>query len=452
MRFHTLIRGATAVTGDHAEIADVGIAQGKIAAIGDLAGAPTENVIEARGLHLFAGAIDSQVHFREPGNEHKEDIESGTRAAVMGGVTTVFEMPNTQPTTTTREALEDKIRRAQGRSWCNIAFFMGASRDNIAELGELENLPGTPGIKIFMGSSTGTLLVDDDEDLRRVLRSGKKRCPVHAEDEQRLRSRKELWERGELDLPKYIEGVGLHPYLRDAEVALLATQRILALSGDTGRPVHILHVSSFDELPLIEQAKKEGLGTSAEITPQHLWFAAPDCYARHGTLAQMNPPIRTAEHREALRKAVRAGLFDVFGSDHAPHTREEKSKPYPESPSGVPGVQTLLPVLLTLNERLGLIDLPRFARMLSENPARLYGLQNKGFLREGFDADLCLVDLRSEFTVEPSWLQSKCGWSPFEGERLIGRPIHVWVNGVHTVRGGELAGPPLGSVATFGSE
>jgi dihydroorotase len=396
--------------------------------------------IDAKGLTLIPGLIDTQVHFREPGLTHKEDLESGTRAAILGGVTSIFEMPNTNPTTTTREALHDKLLRAQGRAWCDYSFFVGASGDNVNQLAELEMEPGTPGIKVFMGSSTGPLLVDGDETLRRVLQNGNRRIPVHAEDEARNRERKARLS----DHPHPRE----HPFLRDAESARLATQRILALSEDTGRPVHVLHLSTADELPLLKGAKAKGIGTTCEVTPQHLWFSAPECYDRLGSLAQMNPPIRAVEHRDALRKAVAEGLFDVFGSDHAPHTLEEKSQPYPASPSGMPGVQTMLGALLTLRNQ-GLFNLQTIVRMACENAAEIYGVKNKGRLEVGYDADLVLIDPDATYIFDRSMVASKCGWSPFEGEKFVGKVEQVFLRGYRQVQDSVLVGTQCGAKVEF---
>jgi dihydroorotase len=441
MSFDLVIRGGTLVTSQREEVADIGIRNGKIAEIGDLGPVSAENTLSAARLHVFPGMIDTQVHFREPGLEHKEDLESGTRAALMGGITSILEMPNTQPTTTTETALNDKLSRAAGRAWCHYGFFVGASTDNVEELGHLEQLPGTPGVKIFMGSSTGSLLVSEDEDLRRVLRAVRKRCPIHAEDEPRNTSRKSLISQ----TPHPRE----HPFLRDAESALFATRRILALSEETGTPVHILHISTVDETPVIADAKARGLRNTAEVTPQHLWFAAPDCYEKLGSLAQMNPPIRSADHREGLWRALEAGVFDVFGSDHAPHTLDEKAKPYPASPSGMPGVQTLLPVLLTFASQ-GRIALKTIAAMACERPAALYGIQGKGRLEKGFDADLTLVDASRSAVFERTQVESKCGWSPYEGERLTGRVEHVVLGGAFAVLSGTRTGTPAGTMLRFG--
>lgn len=422
-------------------VGDVGIRDGKIAAVGDLSGATAVETVNVRGLHVLPGVIDSQVHFREPGLTHKEDLESGSRAAVMGGVTTYFDEPNVDPTTTTAEALADKVLRAEGRSWAHFAFWVGASQDNLDDLARLESLPGTPGIgEVFMGSSTGNLLVPDDPSLRRVLENGKRRVAVHAEDEFRLRERKAL-----LSAEPHVRE---HPNLRDVESSRLATERILRLSAETGRPVHVLHVSTAVELPMLAQAKADGLGTTCEVTPQHLTFTSDD-YEAFGTRIQQNTPIRSEEHRRALWDAVVDGLFDVVGSDHAPHTLEEKAKPYPQSPSGMPGVQTLLPMLLDWSAREGRIGWADIVRLTASNPAKLFGVVGKGEVREGFDADLALVDAAASFVVTPQWLQSKCGWSPYEGRTLTGRVVHTLVGGRFAVRDGDLAEKGLGQVVRF---
>lgn len=438
--YDLVIRGGTVVNSERMELADVGIVGGKIVEVGDISAMGAAQVINASGLHVMPGIIDTQVHFREPGMEHKEDLESGTRAAIMGGVTTIFEMPNTHPPTTSAEALMDKLQRAKGRAWCDFSFFVGASADNTQELAALEMLPGTPGVKIFMGSSTGSLLVPDDETLERVLINGISRCPVHAEDHDRLEERK--------GLASPEPHVSEHPYLRDEECARLATERILALSQKTRRPVHILHVSTAEELPLIRAAKARGLNTTAEVTPQHLFFKSPECYEELGTLAQMNPPIRDRRHQQALRRALQENLFDVLGSDHAPHTLEEKAKPYPSSPSGMPGVQTLAPVMFNfVNE--GLLTLRDFVRLACEGPARIYGIKEKGRIEPGFDADLCIADMDRAQVVQNSWLQSKCGWSPYEGLSFIGWPVHVVLRGSVVVRDQALIGSAGGAPVRF---
>lgn len=435
-----LVEGGTVVSPEGRAVADVGIRGGKVLAVGSLKAASAAERIDASGLCVLPGVIDSQVHFREPGMEHKEDIESGSRSALLGGVTSYLEMPNTNPTTTSRDQLEDKLQRAGERSWSNYGFFVGASLENLDDLKDLETLPGTPGIKIFVGSSTGPLLVSDEPDLRRALESGRKRVSIHAEDEPRNRERRSLL--SEHPHPRE------HPYLRDAESARIATQKVLRLSEETGRPVHILHVSTADEPPLIAAAKRAGLGTSAEVTPQHLWFEAPDCYERLGPLAQMNPPIRGAEHRRALWRALREGVFDVFGSDHAPHTLEEKRKPYPGSPSGMPGVQTLLPALTTFAAH-GRFSLETIVQMTSRAPARLFGISGKGEIAPGYDADLVLLDPARSYVLERSMIASKCAWSPYEGETFTGSVEAVVLGGRVAAREGELLGPASGQMLRF---
>lgn len=436
-----MVRGGHIVSAQGVEEADIGIAGGKIAAIGSLGAETAEEVIEARNLLVLPGLIDTQVHFREPGMEYKEDIESGTRSAIHGGVTTIFEMPNTFPATTGQKELADKLRRAAGRAWCDYGFFIGATKDNLDQLDKLEMLEGTPGVKIFMGSSTGSLLLSETEDLRKALTNGSRRIAVHAEDEQRLRERKTNWS-GDAQ-------VSDHPEVRDSESARIATERLLSISRETGRPVHVLHVSTADELPLIAEAKASGNGrVTAEVTPQHLYFAAPLCYERFGTRVQMNPPIRSEQHRRALWEAFHRGLFDVFGSDHAPHTKEEKDRPYPQSPSGMPGVQTMLPVLMTFVS-VGRLTLQNLAKMSSEAPASIYGIRDKGRISEGFDADIVLVDPSAVKTVESGILQSKCGWSPYEGQPLTGWPTRVLLRGKTVVQDGETIGSPSGRPVNY---
>lgn len=434
-----IVEGGTIVSSQGQFVADVGIRSGKIVVIGDLASIASRDRISARGLHILPGVIDTQVHFREPGLTHKEDIGTGTLAAVTGGVTTIFEMPNTNPATSSQEALESKLLSASKTAWCDHAFFIGATAGNVEIQSNLEILPGTPGIKIFVGSSTGDLLVDAEDVLRSCLKAGKHRVPLHCEDETRMRERKASIQPTD---------VRQHPEVRDAEAAVIATRRVLKISAETGRPVHILHVSTLDELPLIAEAKSKGLPVTCEVTPQHLTLAAPDCYERYGTLAQMNPPIRTIEHQAALWEAVSNGLFDVMGSDHAPHTLSEKQQAYPASPSGIPGVQTMLPIMLDWVNK-GRLSLERLVKLLCEGPTQIYGISQKGFIREGYDADLTLVDLGERWEITNQWLRSKCGWSPFEGMSIQGKPVMTVLRGEVVVDHGELIGAPRGKPVTF---
>jgi dihydroorotase len=436
-RYDLLLRGGTCLTPSGRTEADVGVRNGRIVAIGDLAAAAAATVFEAAGLHVLPGVIDTQVHFREPGMEHKEDLESGTRGAVLGGVTGVFEMPNTSPNTDSKEALEDKLERAAGRAWCDHAFFVGATTENAEQLGKLELLPGCCGVKIFMGSSTGNLLVADDPTLERVLRNSRRRCAIHAEDEFRLRDRLTIAQEG--GHPRF------HPKWRDETAALNATQRIVALARKTGHPVHVLHISTAEEMDFLAQHKD--LAT-VEATPQHLTLAAPDCYEAIGTLAQMNPPIRDAKHRAGLWAALRAGIVDVIGSDHAPHTLKEKEAPYPRSPSGMPGVQTLVPIMLD-HVSAGRLTLERFVDLTSASAQRIYGISGKGRLAVGYDADFTVVDLAAKRTITNKWMASKAGWTPYDGKSVTGWPVATIIRGEIVMREDELLGKPGGRPVRF---
>ncbi|MCP5432012.1 MAG: dihydroorotase [Alphaproteobacteria bacterium] len=434
--FDLVLAGGTLVTPGGRVAADLAVAGGRIAAIGDLSSAKAAERRDVAGLHVLPGVIDSQVHFREPGNEHKEDLESGSRAAVLGGVTAVFEMPNTAPPTTSAAALAEKLARARGRMWCDHAFYVGASPENVDGLAALERLPGAAGVKIFMGSSTGTLLVGDDDTLGRILARISRRCAVHSEDEARLVARKGLAREGD---------PSSHPVWRDAETAAAATRRLLALARAAGKRIHVLHVTTADEMPLLAEAKDFA---SVEVTPQHLTLAAPEAYERLGTLAQMNPPIRDAHHREALWAGLAAGIVDVIGSDHAPHTREEKAKTYPATPSGMTGVQTLVPVMLD-HVAKGRLTLERFVDLTAHGPARLFGLAGKGRLAVGYDADLTLVDLGAERVITNDWIASRCGWTPFDGMRVTGFPVATLVRGRIVMWEGALQGEPIGEPIRF---
>jgi dihydroorotase len=415
---------------------DVGVRDGKIAALLSPGQGSAGETVDCAGLTVLPGAIDTQVHFREPGLEHKEDLESGSRAAVLGGITALFEMPNTKPNTDSAEALADKLRRAKGRMWCDHAFYVGATNHNAEALAELEMLPGACGVKVFMGASTGDLLVSDDDCLRQVLKSGRRRVAIHAEDEPRMQAR--LKERMPGDPSS-------HPVWRDDESAMLATRRIVALARETGRRIHVLHVTTPQELEYLAGCKDVA---SCEVTPQHLTLAGEEAYPRLGTFAQMNPPIRSGRHRDGLWHWLAQGVPDVIGSDHAPHTREEKAKPYPDSPSGMPGVQTLLPLMLD-HMNAGRLTLQRLVDLTSAGAARLFGLVGKGRIAAGYDADFSIVDLSAEWTVEADWLASRCGWSPFEGMRLKGRPVGTIIRGRRVMWDAEVLGSPIGEPLRF---
>jgi len=416
--------------------ADVFVTSGRIVRIGGAGDAG--ETIDCTGLTVLPGVIDSQVHFREPGLEAKEDLESGSRAAVLGGVTAVFEMPNTKPNTDSVEAIADKLARAKDRMWCDHAFYVGATAANAEQLGELERLPGTAGVKIFMGASTGDLLVAEDEPLERVLRHGTRRVAIHAEDEARMNAR----------AGERIEGdPASHPVWRDDESAMLATRRIIALARKTGRRVHVLHITTPAELEFIAQNKDIA---TCEVTPQHLTLAGEDAYPRLGTFAQMNPPIQSGAHRDGLWHWLNQGAPDVLGSDHAPHLREEKAKPYPASPSGMPGVQTLLPLMLD-HVAKGRLSLQRLIELTSAGPQRVFGLVTKGRIAVGYDADFSIVDLKARWTIGEDWLASRCGWSPFTGMEITGRPVGTIIRGQRVMWEGTLANRAIGRPIRFES-
>ena len=434
--YDLIVRGGEVLNHAGRGLADVGVRVGRVAAIGDLGQASAGEVFDARGLTVLPGVIDSQVHFREPGMEWKEDLESGSRAAVLGGVTAVFEMPNTHPTTSDAAAIEDKLNRAKGRMHCDHAFYAGATHDNADHLADLERLPGVCGVKLFMGASTGTLLVADDEGVERVLKSIRRRAAFHSEDEFRLAERRALAREGDWTS---------HEEVRDAQTALLSTQRLLRLARKHGKRIHVLHVTTTQEIELLAQNKDLA---SVEITPQHLTLAAPEAYERLKGFAQMNPPIRGAEHRAGLWRGIDQGVADVIGSDHAPHTREEKAKLYPASPSGMPGVQTLVPLMLT-HVAEGRMSLERFVDLTSHGVNRIFGLAGKGRIAAGYDADLTVVDLSARRVIRHEDQATKVGWTPFDGFEAKGWPMATIIRGRIVMREDEVIAPSLGQPIRF---
>jgi dihydroorotase len=434
--YDLVLKGGTVVNQDGAFPCDVAVRASRIAAIGDIPESAAGEVIDCTGLHVLPGVIDTQVHFREPGAAHKEDLESGSRSAVLGGVTGVFEMPNTNPLTTSAETLADKVARGTGRMHCDFAFYLGGTRENARDLGELELLPGCAGVKVFMGSSTGSLLVEDDAGVAEILANIRRRAAFHSEDEFRLDERK--GERVEGDPSS-------HPVWRDVQTALQCTERLLSLARKAGKRIHLLHVSTAEEMALLADYRDIA---SVEVTPQHLTLAAPEAYQRLGTHAQMNPPIREARHRDGLWAGLAAGIADIIGSDHAPHTAEEKAKPYPASPSGMPGVQTLVPVMLD-HVNAGRLTLSRFVDMTSAGPARLFGIAGKGRIAEGFDADFTVVDLARGETITAGWSASRCGWTPYDGVEVTGWPVGTFVRGARVMWEGEILAPSTGQAIRF---
>jgi dihydroorotase len=434
--FDLLLKGGTVVNHDGRGVRDVGVVGGRIAAIGDLASASAGRTLDCTGLHVLPGVIDTQVHFREPGLDHKEDLESGSRAAVMGGVTAVFEMPNTDPQTTTPEALADKVRRGRHRMHCDFAFWVGGTHENAHAVAELERLPAAAGIKVFMGSSTGSLLVEDDRGVAEILSRTRRRAAFHSEDEGMLRERRSLRIEGD---PRS------HPVWRSAEVALTCTRRLVRIARETGARIHVLHVTTADEMAFLADHKDVA---SVEVTPHHLTLVAPDCYERLGTLAQMNPPVRDEHHRAGVWRGVEQGIADILGSDHAPHTRAEKDKTYPDTPSGMTGVQTLVPLMLD-HVNAGRLTLERFVDMTSAGPKRLFGIARKGRLATGYDADFTVVDLKRRETIANAWIASKCGWTPYDGTTVTGWPVGTFVRGNVVMWEGELAAPSQGEAVWF---
>ncbi len=437
MHFDLIIRHGTVVNQNGRTVTDLGIRGGKFAAIGDLGAATADQLIEAKNLHVLPGVIDSQVHYREPGLEHKEDLATGSAAAALGGVVGVFEMPNTKPNTDSPAALADKLTRAKGRMWTDHAFYFGGTNENADHLAEWENLPGCAGVKVFMGSSTGNLLVADDAALERIIAHGHRRMAVHCEDEPRLLERRSLIGPGAT--------AHLHPEWRDVETALRATKRLVALAVKHRRRVHVLHVTTAEELEFLRQHKDI---VTVEALPNHLTLAAPECYDRLGTYAQMNPPVRDDRHRQALWAAIADGTVDVLGTDHAPHTRAEKDLGYPQSPSGMPGSQTFVGVMLD-HVAKGRLSLERFVDLTSAGPQRIFGLAGKCRIALGYDADLTLVDLKKQHTITDGEQASRAGWTPFAGMTCTGWPVGTIIRGQQVMWDGALVGTPVGAPIRF---
>ena len=434
--YDLILKGGTVVNHDGEGARDIGVTGGRIVALGDLSGASAGETVDCRGLHILPGVIDTQVHFREPGLTHKEDLETGSRSAVMGGVTAVFEMPNTDPLTTNAAALADKVARGHHRMHCDFAFFVGGTHENVKDLPELERLPGAAGVKVFIGSSTGALLVEDDEGVRNVLKAIRRRASFHAEDEYRLRERRGLRVEGD---------ARSHPVWRDVVTALTATQRLVRLARETGKRVHVLHITTGEEITFLAGHRDVA---SVEVTPHHLTLEAPECYARLGSLAQMNPPVRDAAHKAALWHGVAQGVVDVLGSDHAPHTRDEKAKAYPATPSGMTGVQTLVPLMLD-HVNAGRLSLLRLVDLTSAGPARLFGIACKGRIAAGYDADFTVVDLKRRETITDRWIASRAAWTPYDGVTVNGWPVGTFVRGNKVMWQGELTAPSRGEAVRF---
>ena len=418
------------------ERVDLGITNGKISDIGEHINKSSKHSYDATNQIVLPGLMDTQVHFREPGSTNAEDLHSGSRAAIVGGITGVFEMPNTNPPTTNKFEFQNKLNIAKNRMYCNYAFYFGASPNNQDEISKIKNLEGCCGVKLFAGSSTGTLLVHKEDDIEKVFKNTPKVVAVHSEDEEILNLRKRFIKKGD---------VKSHPIWRNEECAISSTRKIVKIAKRLNKKAHILHVSTKEEVDFLSQNKGN---ITFEITPQHLTIYAPECYERIGTYAQMNPPIRDKSHYDRLWYAIKNNYNDTLGSDHAPHLKENKDKAYPDSPSGMPGVQTILPIMLNhLNEKK--ITLEQIVNFMCENPVKIFGIKNKGFIKENFDADLTIVDLNKYIEIKNEKIESKCKWSPFHKYKFKGSPICTIVNGEIKMKDGEIIGDPKGRPIIF---
>ena len=441
MSFDLLLKNGIVVLPWGLAEVDIGVRDGRIAAIGQNLGAAA-TVFDAAHLHILPGIIDPHVHFRDGGQggiAGVEDMLSGTKGAVLGGVTSIFDMPNTTPAGIDTETMRAKHAYITGHAYCDVGLYVGATKTNADDLGGLETLPGVCAVKVFAGSSTGNLMVEDDENIERVMRSGRRRIAFHSEDEYRLQARKPMFKSG--------DSYANHAVWRDVECAFLGTRRIMALARKTGRPAHILHVSTAEELDYMKDFRDLG---SVEVLLNHLVQSAPDVYERLGAYGVMNPPIRDERHLRAAWEAVADGTVDTIGSDHAPHSRAAKDRPWPDCAAGLTGVQTLLPMMLEQVNQ-GRLSLSRLADLMAAGPARIYGVVAKGRIVAGYDADFSIIDLAASRTIENAWIASPCGWTPFDGQRVTGWPMATIVRGNIVMREGELAAPPLGRPVTFRS-
>ena len=433
--FNLIIKNGSCYINGKLEQTDIAINNGKIEKIGKLS-LNSSKVFDATDKIVLPGIIDTQVHFREPGSTDREDLESGSRAAVLGGVTSVFEMPNTNPPTSNLIEFNKKLDLAKNRMHCNYAFYFGATPENVDQLAKLKGLEGCCGVKLFAGSSTGKLLVDKEKDIEKVISNSDRIVSIHSEDEEILNLRKKFIKEGD---------VHSHPEWRNAECAMSSTRRVVKIAERYNKQIHVLHVTTKEEVDFLAMHKKN---VTFEITPQHLTLYAPDCYDKLGSFAQMNPPIRKKEHYDRLWVAVKNSVVDVLGSDHAPHSKEDKNKKYPASPSGMPGVQTILPIMLNHinNEKLSLDQL---VKLMCENPCKIFGIKRKGYLKEGYDADLTIIDMNKSVTIKNEMIASKCGWTPFDNYKVKGFPVATIVNGSIVMKDGKVVAESLGKPLEF---
>ncbi len=414
---------------------DIALSDGKIKKIGQVK-LNSSKVYDATNKIVLPGIIDTQVHFREPGSTDAEDLESGSRAAVLGGVTSLFEMPNTNPPTSNLLEFDKKLKLADKRMHSNYAFYFGATPDNIEQLSELKNLKGCCGVKLFAGSSTGKLLVDKEADIEKVISNSDRIISIHSEDEEILNLRKKFIRKGD---------VHSHPDWRNSECAMSSTRRVVKIAERYNKKIHILHVSTKEEVDFLAMHKKN---VTFETTPQHLTLYAPDCYEKLGTYAQMNPPLRTKDHYDRLWVAIKNDLVDVLGSDHAPHLKQNKLKEYPDSPSGMPGVQTIFPVMID-HVNNGKLSLEKLIKLMCENPCKIFGIKNKGFIKEGYDADLTIVNMNKQQIIKNEMIASKCGWTPFNNYKVKGFPVGTIVNGNLVMSDGKIVSKAQGKPLEF---
>ena len=414
---------------------DIGLSGNKIKKIGKIE-LNSSKVYDATDKVVLPGIIDTQVHFREPGSTDAEDLESGSRAAVLGGVTALFEMPNTNPPTSNLVEFDKKLQAAKNRMHSNYAFYFGATPDNTNQLAKLKDVEGCCGVKLFAGSSTGNLLVDKEADIEKVISSSDRIVSIHSEDEDIIKLRKKFIKKGD---------VHSHAEWRNVEVAMSSTRRVVKIAERYNKKIHVLHVTTRDEVDFLAMHKKN---VTFETTPQHLTMYAPDCYDKLGTYAQMNPPLRTKEHYDRLWVAIKNNIVDVLGSDHAPHLKENKDKEYPNSPSGMPGVQTIFPVMLD-HVNNGKLTLQQLINLMCENPCKIFGIKNKGYLKEGYDADLTIADMNKEVVIKNEMIASKCGWTPFNNHKVKGFPVATIVNGHLVMSDGKVVVESKGTPLKF---
>ena len=425
--YDLILKNGTVFTPEATEITDIAVKDGKIVDFGSFDNA--QEIIDCTNLFVFPGLIDTQCHFREPGGEHKETLETGTLSAALGGVTGIFEMPNTNPLTITPEAMEFKLKKAQETSYVDFAFYFGGTAEYAQHLSEWENIDGVCGIKIFMGASNGDLLSATDEEIDAIVANGKRVIAVHAEDESIMNENK-------VTILGDSNDVAMHYKWRSEESCLNATKRIVSIAKKYSRKVHILHITTAQEMAFLKANKDIA---SAEVLANHLTLHAPDCYDMFGTLAQQNPPIREKHHQDALWAAITDGTVDIVASDHAPHTLDEKSGTYPNTPSGTPGVQTLIPIMLN-HVHEGRLSYERLVDLMAYGPYRIHKIKNKCLIRKGFNADFTVVDPKAEHIISNAEQASKSGWTPYDGKKVIGFPTMTIIGGKTIMRDGEITG------------